>query len=359
MKIGILTYHRTHNYGGCLQALATRTILQHLGYEACYVDYWPAYHAAEYKIFNKQKYAALTWKGKMRYILNYCMTYYSRKKRHDNFEAYHQQFTYPYCKPLTESYDAIVYGSDQIWRKQKVINTYNPIYFGINDFKANKHIAFSASMGIIPEDTKDKNIIKNYLTGLDSIAVRESNLLEFVQSLGFIHSAKTSDPTLILSDYEWDEIIPTKRIIKEKYLLVYALWGGVFNIESIRSYAKENKLKIVYLRGEALKNDTDTEFTTADPQTFISLIKHAEMVLSSSFHGLAFSIIYHKEFFVSFNSNAERAKSLLNDVGLSDRFINPKEEMPRNFTSIDYGKVEHLLQKLRMKSINYLKDSLK
>lgn len=359
MKIGILTYHRTHNYGGCLQALATRTILQQLGYEAFYVDYWPAYHAAEYKLFNKQKYSTLTWKGKLRYVLNYCMTYSSRKERYDNFEAYHQQFTYPYCKPLTESYDAIVYGSDQIWRKQKVINIYNPVYFGINDFKANKHIAFSASMGIIPKEAKDKIIIKNYLTGLNSIAVRESNLLEFVQSLGYIHSTKTSDPTLILSADDWDKIIPTKRIIREKYILIYALWEGVFNIESVRKYAKLNKLKIVYLRGEALKNDTDTEFTTADPQTFISLIKHAEMVLSSSFHGLAFSIIFHKEFFVSFNSNAERAKSLLKDVGLLDRFMNPKEEIPCNFTLIDYSKVEYLLQKLRMISINYLKASLR
>ena len=359
MKIGILTYHRTHNYGGCLQALATREILYKLGHEAYYVDYWPAYHAAEYELFNKQKYTALTWKGKLRYILNYCITYSSRRKRHKNFEAYHEQFTYPFCKSMTQSYDAIVYGSDQIWRKQKGINSYNPVYFGINDIRANKHIAFSASMGVIPDNPNDRMIVKNYLTGLDSIAVRESNLLQLVQSLGYIHSVKTSDPTLILSADEWEKIIPTKRIIKEKYILVYALWGGVFNNESIRRYAKENKLKIVYLRGEALKNDTKTDFTTADPQTFISLIKHAEMVLSSSFHGLAFSVIFHKEFFVSLNNNADRAKSLLNDVGLSERFITPKEEIPLNFTRIDYNQVEFRLQNLRIKSINYLRDSLK
>ena len=83
------------------------------------------------------------------------------------------------------------------------------------------------------------------------------------------------------------------------------------------------------------------------------------MVLSSSFHGLAFSVIFHKEFFVSLNNNADRAKSLLNDVGLSERFITPKEEIPLNFTRIDYNQVEFRLQNLRIKSINYLRDSLK
>lgn len=359
MKIGILTYHRTYNYGGCLQALATRTILERMGHEVYYIDYWPQYHAEEYKLFNRQKYRNLSLKGKLRYIANYLMTYNSRKKRCINFEEYHKLFTYPFCKPTTETYDAIVYGSDQIWRKQQATKTYNPVYFGVNDIKSRKHISFSASMGILPTSEEDKVIVKSYLSHLDSISVRESNLKRFIENLGFSGVFNSIDPTLMLTAEDWEAILPSKRLIPDKYILVYALWGGIFNIKDIRHYANTHDMKIVFLRGEANKRETEYELTTANPQTFLSLIKNAELVLSSSFHGLAFSILFHKEFLVSFNSNSERAKSLLAQVGLSERFILPHEKLPLNLEVIDYDKVEQKLHVLRKEAKDYLMDNLK
>ena len=95
--------------------------------------------------------------------------------------------------------------------------------------------------------------------------------------------------------------------------------------------------------------------STVGPDDFVNLIRNAEYVLSSSFHGLAFSIIFHKEFYVSFKVNAARAKTLLDNCGLSNRFLAPYSPIPVITDSIDYVAVDLRLQNLRNRTLRYLK----
>lgn len=148
MKIGILTYHRTHNYGGCLQALAMRLILENLGHTVYYIDYWPDYHKQAYSIFSLNLISsAPTFFSGVRSCLESLRYLPYAIKRRKKFVNFLNDCIIPFCRPLTEQYDIIVYGSDQIWRKQPSSNDYNPVYFGQNDFDAEKNVAFSASMG--------------------------------------------------------------------------------------------------------------------------------------------------------------------------------------------------------------------
>ena len=181
MKIGILTYHRTHNYGGCLQALAMRLFLEGQGHEVYYVDYWPDYHKRAYDIFNKDVFKHSNIKGKIRYIFSVISTYSFARKRQEIFESYLEKYVYPYCKPLAEQYDVIIYGSDQIWRKQYALNDYNPVYFGENNFRAKKHVSYAASMGILPNNEADDKRIASMLKNLDVISVRENTLKGYIE----------------------------------------------------------------------------------------------------------------------------------------------------------------------------------
>lgn len=354
MKIGILTYHRTHNYGGCLQALATKLFLESMGHEVYYVDYWPEYHKRAYSVFNKDAFVRNSFGGKLRYLKNVVITYPYVRKRQKLFEAYLKRFVYPYCRPLSEQYDVIIYGSDQIWRKQFALKDYNPVYFGENEFCAKKHIAYAASMGILPDNKEDDDKIASMLKNLDTISVRENTLKDYLERLGFSNIQQTIDPTLLLNSESWDNVIPNKPCQGEKYILIYALWGEVFDMKSINDLAEKENLTIKVLRGKAIKKDSENEISLADPIDFLRLIKNAECVFSSSFHGLVFSIIYHKQVFASFKTNGGRAQSLLEALGIPDRYLDNYQALSFPLPKIDYNEVEQKLNALRKSSVDFL-----
>lgn len=359
MKIGILTYHRTLNYGGCLQALATRLMLEQMGHEVYYVDYWPDYHKRYYSFFNRVYFQQYSWYGKLYYLYKIGRSFRFVRKRQKNFEVFHKKYTYPFCRPLTDKYDVIIYGSDQIWRVQKPLKDYNPIYFGDNQIDAKLHVAFSASMGLIPESMEQRNRLKLLLSHLDYISVRESNLLQLVHELGYKDAIQTIDPTLLLDSKIWDTQFPTPNYSGPGYILVYNLWGRVFNMDSVTTLAKRKGLIVKELSGTASKGDTETLITTAGPDIFISLIKNATYIFTSSFHGLAFSLIYGKQVFASFESNGGRARSLLDTAGIPERYLDNFAVLPEVLPVIDYEIVKDRLMTIKKESINYLHNSIK
>ena len=353
MKIGIVTYHRTLNYGAVMQALATRFVLEEMGHEAYYVDYWPDYHKEMYALFPKHKFFKFSLRKKIAFLLSFIKNYNSKKRRIDNFEKFFQTHIYPYCRPIDNTYDVVVYGSDQIWRKQPVLGTYNPFYFGVNEIKTKHHISYAASMGNLPDNDADKAIIKNLVIHLDRISVRENNLKQFLLSLGVKNVSLSLDPTLLLNSEMWNKYLPTKKYIGEKYALLYFLRSNPFDMNEIKKFTKGIGLKLIVLRGYADTKETNTNITTSSPYEFVRLIKNADYVFSASFHGLAFSIIYGKQVFASFNTNASRAESLLTPLGMSDRLIDPMSSIPKNAQSIDYEDVRNRITKLRECSLNY------
>ena len=88
MKIGILTYHRSHNYGALLQAIALRKVLTGMGHDVTYVDYWPDYHRHMYSLINLEHLKELGIRGKCRYVKNIVMTLPYRKERMENFRSF-------------------------------------------------------------------------------------------------------------------------------------------------------------------------------------------------------------------------------------------------------------------------------
>lgn len=355
MKIGILTYHRSHNYGALLQAIALRKVLADMGHQVTYIDYWPAYHRQMYAAFSIRWMMSRGGMRKQCAYLKTCMTNYSvRKKRIKALNSFISKFIIPYTSSLEEKYDLVIHGSDQIWRKQPEINTYNPVYFGKNNIRAEKHVSYAASMGILPNCNADKNKLKELLSNLDCISVREQDLLELVKDLGYQATHIDLDPTLLLTSTDWVEMFELKkRKQDQKYALYYKIKDS-FDINALQQFVRSKGLTLKVINSKALGQETDEQIMTADPVQFLNLLYNADFVFTSSFHGLAFSLLFHKPFMASFTNNAGRAASLLNALDLSDHLIQPQLVIPAHISEIDYDLVDSKLHNMRLSSIKYL-----
>lgn len=344
MKIGIVTYHRSHNYGALLQAVALQSVLAEEGHEVTYVDYWPPYHKHLYEVFSVGYMKKRTLKANLRYIFGRIIKYKYIKKRYNNFEDFISQFITPHLSSMDDSYDLIIYGSDQIWRKQREILTYDSFYFGKNKIKAQRQISYAASMGITTCSDNDKIILKEYLSYLDDIAVRESDLLNLVKEIGF-NCKLTLDPTLLLSSEKWRSIMNLEKKSIEKYVLYYKLMDNSFDDKQVHEFANQRGLNLKVLYGDARRPKSQEDISTAGPLQFLDYIYNAEFVFTSSYHGLAFSVIFHKAFYASFKKNAGRGYSLLSMLGLSDRMLKPYSKIPESTKPIDYKKIQLILNR--------------
>lgn len=357
MKIGILTYHRAHNYGAILQAIATRVALQSMGHEVFYVDYWPNYHRDMYKIFSYKKFMKLGIGGKLKYLILIITKYKLFKSRINSFQQSISEHIAPYCKPIDYPYDVVVIGSDQLWRKQAALSDYNSFYFGQNDINTKRQITYAVSMGLMPDNKKEMMRIKELLGNVDSISVRETDLAQLVNDLGY-NCEVNIDPTFLLSQKKWETIIPSFTST-EKYVLYYNFQVGAFIDEEVYRFAESKRLKVKIITGGILyKNRKGDVMYSASVNDFISLIKNAEYVFTSSFHGLAFSIIFNKQFYASYSRNSNRARTLLETLGLQNHLIQ-KQVKIMDLPVIDYSEVNSLISNMRSKSLNYLTNNLR
>ena len=354
MKIGILTYHRSHNYGALLQAVALRKVLCNMGHDVTYIDYWPAYHRHMYNLVNWSLLKKLRLRNKLGYLKN-CIKYYrSKKKRISHFQNFINMYINPYVSSLDESYDVIIHGSDQIWRKQPEIDTYNRVYFGYHNIQTKCKVSYAASMGVIPDKKEELELLQNYLPLISVISVREEGLLQLVKKLGNKNTRLDVDPTLLLTGKEWADFMNIKTSRTEKYILYYSLLRESFLEDEIRKYADERRLKLLTIYGCASGKDSYDKVYTADPMKFLKLVYNAEEVFTSSYHGLVFSILFHKPFFAAFHNNSSRASSLLERLGLSERLLEPMVSIPYFVHEINFCKVDQKLQTLRKESMSYL-----
>ena len=357
MKIGILTYHRSHNYGALLQGIALREVLVRQGHQVTFIEYWPAYHRHMYALFSFHwMMSRKGFKRKWSYLKNCIFNYSTRKIRKSNFDKFISEYIEPYTSSVDENYDVIVHGSDQIWRKQ--IKTYNPVYFGKHEIKTKKNISYAASMGILPERESDRQKLKTLLSNLNDISVREHDLLDLVDSLGFTEAHQDIDPTLLLTADDWVNMFGLKKSeSEEKYALYYKIKDS-FDVGILQRFANSKGLILKIVYSKAVGQETDSRIMTANPRQFLELMYNADYVFTSSFHGLAFSLLFHKPFLASFTNNAGRAASLLAALDLSDYLLSPKVNIPAQIDNIYYDQVDSKLNQMRVSSMKYLKSVL-
>ncbi len=352
MKIGILTYHRAHNYGAILQAIATRVFLKKHGYNSYYVDYYPDYHRLLYVPFSIKEIVNRRFKGSCFYVLERLLYWSDLKLRYNNFISFIKSNILPFCKSVDEKYDIVIYGSDQIWRKQRLGIGYNPIYFGDNSINARMKIAYAASMGELPSCEDEKYLLSLY-ENFNSISVREESLKSFLEEKGLKNIYSCLDPTLLLDLEDWIPFI--KPIAKKRdYVLWYNLQDSAFDEKQVRDFAGRIgcDLKIIY--GGVKRKNSDMYDVVSGPGEFLSLIYNAKCVLSSSFHGVVFSIIFNKPFYASLVVNSNRVTDLLGSLNIDNCFIDGNNISQYSLPIIDFHYVNEKMKVLRAESEQYL-----
>lgn len=359
MKVGILTYHKSHNYGALLQAIALRKVLCNLGHEVSFIDYWPLYHKSQYWAIDPIVFKNYGLKSKVSYILRTLLTLNKRTHRIKSFQKFINANIEPYCTSSSINYDTIIYGSDQIWRKQERNgNIFNPIYFGENNFSRKGDIAYAASMGKIALNESDRHDLKKWLDRFDALSVRENNLKEELEKSGITDISVVSDPTILLDKSEWSKIFNLAPVIKDKYVLFYDLLPNSFDKQRIEKFAKERNLKLIVLKARIdNKKGEPNELEFENPEGMMSLIANAEHIFTSSYHGLVISLIFNKSVIAAFSANRGRAESLVKYLNIPHILLDTQADELKD-SEIDYTKVNELLSTQKDFSIEFLKNSL-
>ena len=366
MKIGILTYHRAENYGALLQAYAMMTYLRSLGHEVSFVDYWPKYHSEYFKVFSLKAFIRSSLKNKLvklNRLLLMGRTLYQRKRTMQEFMfnqlGLPKRPQYEDRNLVTEEgYDVVVYGSDQIWRKQNMGGVgFDEWYFGSDNVRADKKIVYAGSMGKIDTDAQDDIYIKKKMSNFDVIAVRESDLQDYLAKLN-VSSVQVVDPVFLLSKQDWDKLVVPPRH-KGKYILFYNLLNTRESISFAKQLSRQHGLPIYEItKKTSVFSGKSHLIHNASIGEFLGLLKDAEYVVSNSFHGVAFSIIYEKRFYaVGMGTKANRVVSLLDSVGMAERYIYPHQNNMSEI-EIDYNKTSPKLKSIVEKSKDYLSSAL-
>lgn len=366
MDIGIITFHRAINYGAFLQAFALKEYLIDLGYNAKIIDYWPSYHAKAYSIFRWKEIFKAPLTLKIKIIIASILKYRRAKKRFRKMNYLQKKYFHLSNKinfPSKESlcglsFDYIFYGSDQIWWKSKINNEkFDWVFWGDYAPQHIKKIAYAASMGEINLSKNDISIIKEKLNNFSNISVREENIKEIIQKLSSKKIHLVSDPVFLLSSHKWLTYIPCQKH-PFKYILLFNLTRSKETETIAKSKSIELNLPIIEISSTILPTNFKKNcLQTLDAFEFIGYIKDAEYVVTSSFHGTAFSIIFEKQFITTgMGNNAERAKTLLKSLNLENRYANNENTLPNE--QINYSKIESIKSTIISSSISFIKSSL-
>lgn len=364
MKIGILTFHCADNYGAVLQAYALQEHLNNLGHEVRIIDYRPQYLIKPFRVFSWHRISSKSILDFIKGTLHEFVLVPRRLKRHlafRKFTRHRLKLSKTNVSPnkIPEDFDIYIVGSDQIWNIRNLSNgKFDDVYFCKFDFpKQNKrYVAYAASMQICELTAPVKQYLQNSLKNFDAISVREVNVKNLLNSISTLDIEQVLDPTLLVQSIFWDKLAKNPFPNKD-YILVYQVSNVKNTIDFADKIAKSMNAELIVI-GAWVNNDM-REYQTLSPEKFIGAIKNAKLVITTSFHGTAFSIIFKKDFYtIRFNNKMDnRSESLLHNLSLDDRIISI-DNFKYDFNSIDWNVVTDKLGKQRVYSESFLVKAL-
>ncbi|MBE7020159.1 MAG: polysaccharide pyruvyl transferase family protein [Ruminococcaceae bacterium] len=359
-KVSIITLHRVFNYGSVLQAYATQEILKKHGMETEIIDYIPKSWQTKHMIFHIQKSNGFV-KDTL-YRLLRVGSIFLKQQTFWKFLRRNLSMTKPYksyeqlCKNPPEA-DIYCTGSDQVWNSG-YCNMDKAFFLQFGD-KNIKRIAYAASIGNTELEPEEEKIISPYIKDYSALSVREESAVDILKKMGYA-SVCITDPTLQLEKEEWLKLA-SGRLIKDKYLLLMLLYNEDNNATEIaRKIADKKGLKLVKLSWEMKKPEmVDILMTHRPVEDFISLIYHADFVVTNSFHALVFSINLNKQFLaIKRNEYNSRLESILRITSLEDRLTGTQFDEAVTEKTIDFEPVNKILDTERKKAYTFLEEAL-
>lgn len=355
MRIAIITFHAAINYGAVLQAYALSSYLKKMGHEAEFIQYYPS--------------AVLGGGIKSRYKLwglhpsDYLIAF--RQVRFRAFRKKYLKETSQVFRSVEEldalsGYDAYICGSDQIWNGHITGGKLDPAYFLSFAKEGCRKIAYAASTG--SDSFMDKEGASELLKSFASISVRERGLVSEAERLSEKPVQSVVDPTLLPVDYS--ELICPKQ---KRYILLYTFQRGANTYRQAKLLSKLTGLPIINIGAIVNPRKHPGKIVCPSPAQFVSLFCNADYVVTNSFHGTVFSVIFERPLF-SFAltgdhaSRSTRMTDFLNNVGLGDRFYSNAADLTQNdidlASNVDWDHAVGRLKELRTISEEFLRKSL-
>ena len=363
MKVGILTFHNAINYGAVLQAYALQQTVVALGAECEIIDY--RCPAVEKQYRRKKIKECANWKV----YVNDILSLHRLDKKKEAFRKFQFQNlilserTENISETVSEKYDVIIVGSDQVFNPK---NTDGDSAYLLNFNGKAKKTAYAASIGnnAFLNLWQEKYGIdyKMLLGKFAAMSFREKEAADFATQLLGQTYRTVLDPVLLAGNPLWNRFV--RPAPEEEYVFVYNLGNIPLLVDAVLKVQEKTGLK-VYVANKDIKGDflfrQYQDISSASPEEFLKRLSNARYVLTDSFHGTAFSILFHKNFYSVGNPGKDNANSrlrcLLSELGLENRMISSVDGVDFDAIS-DYEEVDRKIQAMRDDSLAWLKTAL-
>ena len=374
-KIGIITFHNTiDNYGQVLQYLATQEFLKSLGHDATLVVPLGHHNSVRHricaiirKLFRKvfpsnelisisESEIPIEEKQKRQLFEHWAEITVRQEKEHPRFfEDFRQKYfsiqIATYEDILKSGYRAFCVGSDQIWScagRRTLLGWVSSSY---------RKFTIAPSIGHREYSNEEINSFKKYIKTFDFITVRENNGIEFCKRCGRGDAIKILDPTFLLEAQNYDNY-STKEPQDKPYAFIYMLGGEIsLPINAIIEFCQKNNLEIKYVESQG--REERLEKISATVNQWLGLIKGASYIFTNSFHGMAFSVIYHKAFMAFpliglMEGMNERIFDTAEALGMKDRIYS--NSLDAIFNNIKWEDADKIIANNKELLIQQIKD---
>lgn len=378
VNVGILTFHFSGNYGAALQAHALRRWFSEQGHHASFINYRPTHIERGGRLCVPTSPAKLKANMTIGYlaISFFVNKHFGNRGQREKFARFRENFLAikddpeplddDACLAASQSFDLIVAGSDQIWSPSQHFG-FDANYFlaFAKSFRARK-ISYAASFGKDHLSTPEAEQLPALLGNFDAISVREASGVSIVERATGQTPANVPDPTLLHSDYS-ELTASALQESREPYIFCYALRSPDNIRQTATLVAKQLKCPVRSAHNPQRRWIEIGSTVYPDPGEWVSWMKNARFVVTNSFHGTVFSLLFKKPFIVAgltgkkTSANA-RALNLLRAVNLESRFAPAfsqqyvKELMA---SEVDWAEVDKRLAAMRHAGEEFLSMQLK
>lgn len=378
-----MTLYRNYNYGAVLQAYALQSFIKKNWPDCETIKYYreingkakkprPAIINSAINIFRSMRFNksidAITYLHIQKKI-NSRNTMFNEFICNNLSESSKEYIGHKNLKELNTIYDVFVAGSDNIWNKN-LLDTAFFLDF-VDDDKGK--ISYAAGMSYDSADSSIVDVIKPLLSRLDYISTREPSGKKLIESITTKPVFRALDPTLLLKSEEWRQIEkPINTKLDPGYILCFFIEPSELMFKEAKLLREETGKKIVCLPLLHQRISPD-EMEYADiclfnvgPQELLSLVRQADFICTDSFHGIAFSIIFNRQFACFRRFKDEKRSSvnlrmdhLLDSLGIPDRIVEAEDDIRKIYkNNIDYTQINKCLETLRNESIEFLCDGI-
>ena len=370
-KVGLITFHNSINYGVFLQAYALQTFIEQAGYEAAIIDY---NKFTENKKKKSIAYRIKHLKETLKVLHMICFLHKKRvKEKEEKFKIFAQNNfklsklmgTFDDIAREESKYDKFVCGSDQIWNPEYTQG--NPVYF-LRFTPREKRIAYAPSFGVEQSSKilyEYLNKYKLYLSEFSAISVREKTGQSIIHNFSSISPSVVVDPTLLLSEKYWQEKSRKVQVKEKKYVLFYVLGDNYLYKKLAKKIATQGRYAVICIPTNPLWNRLScVKRYYAGVDEFLYLFKNTEYIITDSFHGTVFSVLFRKNFSAilrndTTHSLCSRIEDFLGNIHLQKNCINVSDILSIDVNSkTNYDYSVEILETWIYESKEYLKKAL-